>query len=219
MNPGDQVAGKRPSCRIRAIGLNIRIVKELEKGVFMSKGEFVNNLQEIRKRALSHIQKGFITPDYRSDREVILKILNEALANEIVCVLRYKWHFYEAQDIDAAAAKSFQQRAAEERGHADKISFRIFQLGGEPGFSLAGLAHRNQPRYGGRSALIEMVREDMTAERITIESYSEMIHYLGDGDIPTRRMLENILAVEEKHVADMDGFLKTMNANSVLGPL
>jgi bacterioferritin len=178
----------------------------------MAKGDFVNNLQEIRKRAREHIQKGAVTESYRANREVVVKILNEALATEIVCVLRYKRHFYMAQGIDAAnAAQEFLQHAAEEQGHADQIALRITQLGGEPNYSPVGLLDRSHSEYVEGNGLIEMIREDLVAERIAIDSYTEMIRYIEDDDVTTRRMLESILAVEEEHANDMVTLLENMN--------
>jgi bacterioferritin len=182
----------------------------------MSKGDFVNNLQEIRKKAREHIQRGAITSGYRANREVVIKILNEALATEIVCVLRYKRHFFMAQGIDAAnASQEFAQHAAEEQAHADKISVRITQLGGEPNYNPAGLLDRSHSEYVEGNGLSEMIQEDLVAERIAIDSYSEMIRYVGEDDVTTRIMLEGILASEEDHANDMASLLKKMNPGSI----
>jgi bacterioferritin len=183
----------------------------------MLKREFINNLNEIRKRALDHMQKGFIVADYHVDQDVIIKILNEALINEVVCVFRYKMHYYTALGIDAAAAKSFHQRAAEEQTYADKISFRIIQLGGKPNYSRAGLAHLDHSQYTPGDELMEMTREDATAEQITIDSFAEMIRFMGDDDIPSCRMMENILEAEKKHAQDKGDFLKTMSPDLLMG--
>jgi bacterioferritin len=178
----------------------------------MGKGDFVNNLQEIRKRAREHIQEGAVTEGYRANREVVIKILNEALATEIICVLRYKRHFYMAQGIDASnAAQEFLQHATEEQGHADEISLRITQLGGAPDYSPVRLVDRSHSEYVEGNGLIEMIREDLVAERIAIDSYTDMIRYVGDDDVTTRRMLENILGVEEEHANDMATLLEKMN--------
>ena len=178
----------------------------------MSKGDFVQHLQEIRKRAREHIQKGAVTEGYRANREVVLKILNEALASEIVCVLRYKRHFYMSQGIDSKnAAQEFQQHAAEEQGHADQISLRITQLGGAPNYNPAGLLDRSHSEYVEGDGLTDMIREDLVAERIAIDSYTEMIRYIGEDDVTTRRMLEGILAVEEEHATDLANLLENMN--------
>ncbi len=178
----------------------------------MPKGDFVQNVQEIRKRAREHIQKGSVTNGYRANREVVIKILNEALATELVCVLRYKRHFYMAQGIEAAnAASEFLQHATEEQGHADLISLRITQLGGEPNYNPAGLADRSHSEYVEGNGLVEMIQEDLVAERIAIESYSDMIRYVGEDDVTTRRMLESILASEEEHANDLATLLDKMN--------
>jgi bacterioferritin len=182
----------------------------------MSKGPFVTNLEETRKRAREHMQRGAVTEGYRANREVVIKILNEALATEIVCVLRYKRHFYMSQGIDAAnAAQEFLQHATEEQTHADQIALRITQLGGEPNYSPAGLAERSHSQYIEGNGLTEMIQEDLVAERIAIDSYSEMIRYVGEDDVTTRRMLESILAAEEEHASDMANLLDKMNP----GPL
>jgi len=178
----------------------------------MSKGDFVQHLQEIRKRAREHIQKGAVTEGYRANREVVLKILNEALASEIVCVLRYKRHYYMSQGIDSAnAAQEFLQHATEEQGHADQISLRITQLGGAPDYNPAGLLDRSHSEYVEGDGLTDMIREDLVAERIAIDSYTEMIRYVGEDDVTTRRMLEGILAVEEEHATDLANLLQNMN--------
>src|ERR1039457_440110 len=146
----------------------------------MAKGDFVSNLQEIRKKAREHIQEGAVTEGYRANRGVVIKILNEALATEIVCVLRYKRHFYMSQGIDSGnAAQEFQQHAVEEQAHADQISLRITQLGGEPNYNPSGLAERSHSEYVEGKGLTEMIQEDLIAERIAIDSYSEMIRYVG----------------------------------------
>jgi bacterioferritin len=178
----------------------------------MSKGEFVYDLQEIRKRAREHIQRGAVTSSYKANRVVVVKILNEALATEIVCVLRYKRHFFMAQGIDSSnASEEFAQHAKEEQGHADQIALRITQLGGEPNFSPVGLIDRSHSEYQEGNGLSEMIQEDLVAERIAIDSYTEMIRYVGEDDVTTRRMLEGILASEEEHADDMANLLKKMN--------
>ena len=178
----------------------------------MSKGDFVYDLQEIRKRAREHIQKGSVTSSYKANRGVVIKILNEALATELVCVLRYKRHFFMAQGIDATnATQEFAEHAKDEQGHADQIAMRITQLGGEPNFSPVGLVDRSHSEYQEGSGLSEMIQEDLVAERIAIDSYTEMILYVGEDDVTTRRMLEGILAAEEEHADDMANLLKKMN--------
>jgi len=169
-------------------------------------------LQEIRKRAREHIQRGAVTSSYKANRGVVVKILNEALATELVCVLRYKRHFFMAQGIDATnATQEFAEHAKDEQGHADQIAMRITQLGGEPNFSPVGLVDRSHSEYQEGSGLSEMIQEDLVAERIAIDSYTEMILYVGEDDVTTRRMLEDILASEEEHANDMANLLKKMN--------
>ena len=168
----------------------------------------ISDLQAIRERARKHIERGAVTEGYRADRKVVLKLLNEALATEIVCVLRYRRHYFMASGIQSEPiAQEFLQHANEEQQHADQIAARIIQLGGEPNFSPEGLSSRSHSEYVEGQNLIDMVREDLVAERIAIESYSEMIRYIGDNDPTTRRMLEEILAVEEEHADDMASIL------------
>jgi bacterioferritin len=141
----------------------------------------------------------------------VIRILNEALATEIVCVLRYKRHYHMASGINAqSVATEFLEHANEEQAHADQIASRIVQLGGEPNFSPEGLSKRSHPEYVEGENLLEMIREDLVAERIAIDSYSEMIRYVGDKDPTTRRMLEEILAVEEQHADDMKTLLEEL---------
>jgi bacterioferritin len=181
----------------------------------MAKGEFISDIKAIRKRARQHIKEGAVTEDYRANRKVIIKILNEALATEIVCVLRYKRHFYMAQGINATAvAAEFLQHSTEEQGHADQISVRITQLGGEPNYNPEGLLNRSHSEYVEGNGLVEMIEEDLVAERIAIDSYNEMIRYIGADDVTTRRMLEGILAMEEEHAEDLANMIQTMNVDS-----
>lgn len=176
------------------------------------KKTFLTDIQELRKRARKHIEQGAVTQGYRADRETVIKLLNEALATEIVCVLRYKRHFYMAQGIHAEpVAQEFLQHATDEQAHADQIALRITQLGGEPNFSPEGLTTRSHAEYVEGGSLVEMVQEDLIAERIAIDSYSEMISYLGDKDSTTRRMLEGILAMEEEHADDLASILATLD--------
>lgn len=177
----------------------------------MSKKAFLTDIVTLRERARKHIEQGAVTAGYRGDRETIVKLLNEALATEIVCVLRYKRHYYTATGINAqSVAAEFLQHANEEQLHADQIAQRIVQLGGKPDFSPEGLATRSHAEYHDGEDLLEMVREDLIAERIAIESYGEMINYLGNDDPTTRRMLESILAMEEEHADDLSGLLAEM---------
>ena len=176
------------------------------------KGEFLSDVQELRRRARQHIENGAVTPSYGADPDTVVKILNEALATEIVCVLRYKRHYFMAQGIHAqAVAEEFLEHANEEQGHADRIAERITQIGGAPNFSPEGLATRSHSEYVEGDTLVDMIREDLIAERIAIESYSEIIRFLGDRDITSRRMMEEILANEEEHADDLQKLLVTLD--------
>jgi bacterioferritin len=177
-----------------------------------SKGEFLADIQELRRRARQHIEDGAVTPGYTADRATVIRILNEALATEIVCVLRYKRHYFMAQGIHAqAVAQEFLEHANEEQGHADRIAERITQIGGEPDFSPDGLATRSHSEYVEGDTLVDMIREDLIAERVAIESYSEIVRFLADRDITTRRMMEEILANEEQHADDLQNLLVTLD--------
>ncbi|HEX8172814.1 MAG TPA: ferritin-like domain-containing protein [Thermoanaerobaculia bacterium] len=177
----------------------------------MTEKPFLTDVEELRRRARHHIESGAVTDGYRANRETVIKILNEALATEIVCVLRYKRHYFMAQGIHAEPiAQEFLQHANEEQGHADELAGRIVQLGGAPNFSPDGLLMRSHSEYVEGQTLVEMIKEDLIAERVAIDSYTEMIRYIGDDDITTRRMLEGILAVEEEHADDLSSFLADM---------
>lgn len=176
-------------------------------------GAFVSDIKKIRDRARRHIESGAVTEGYRADRPTVLKILNEALATEIVCVLRYKRHFFMASGINAqSVAAEFQQHATEEQQHADLIAGRIVQLGGEPNFSPEGLAMRAHAEYKPGTSLIDMIKEDLIAERIAIDSYRDIISYLGTDDPTTRRMMEDILSMEEEHADDLASLLDEFGA-------
>jgi len=178
----------------------------------MTEKPFLTDVQELRRRARQHIEEGAVTEGYRADRDTVINLLNEALATEIVCVLRYKRHYFMAQGIHAdPIAAEFLTHANEEQGHADQIAGRIVQLGGSPNFSPEGLLTRSHSEYVEGQTLIEMIREDLVAERVAIDSYNEMIRYVGDNDVTTRRMLESILAVEEEHADDLVSFLSDMD--------
>src|SRR6202166_2242154 len=173
---------------------------------------FVTDIQELRRRARAHMERGAVTSAYTADRETVIRILNEVLATEIVCVLRYKLHYYMATGIHAqAAAAEFLEHADEEQSHADLAAERITQLGGEPNFNPEGLAMRSHSEYAEGKTLLDMVREDLVAERIAVESYSEIIRYLGNDDPTTRRMLETIMAKEEEHADDMKKILENLS--------
>lgn len=179
----------------------------------MAKKNFLTDIKTLRSRARKHIEQGAVTEGYGADRSTVLKLLNEALATEIICVLRYKRHFFMASGINAqSVAQEFLQHANEEQGHADELAARIVQLGGAPNFSPEGLATRSHAEYVEGEDLIDMIKEDLVAERIAIDSYREMIGYLGTDDPTTRRMLEGILAMEEEHADDLAGLLEEMGA-------
>jgi len=168
----------------------------------------VKKLQAIRERARQHIMNGAVTEDYSLNKEQAVAILNEALATELVCVLRYKFHYYMATGIHSGAAKAeFLEHANEEQQHADQIAERIKQLGGKPEMNPAGLTARSHSEYKEGQSVVEMLKEDLIAERIAIESYRDMIQFFGDKDTTTKRMLEEILAVEEEHADDIADLL------------
>jgi bacterioferritin len=178
--------------------------------------DFLTDVMTLRERARQHIERGAVTSAYQADLPTVLKLLNEALATEVVCVLRYKRHYFMASGIDApSAAAEFLQHANDEQMHIDQIAARIVQLGGEPNFSPDGLATRSHSEYVEGTMLTEMIKEDLVAERIAIDSYSEMIRYIGDNDVTTRRMLEGILALEEEHADDLLTLLQNMKGNQV----
>ena len=169
----------------------------------------LTDIKTLRERARKHIEKGAVTSGYAADRENVIRLLNEALATELVCVLRYKRHHFMAAGIHAApVAAEFLEHATEEMSHADLIAKRIIELRGAPNFSPDGLAARSHAEYVEGDSLKSMIREDLIAERIAIESYREMIAYLGDQDPTTHRMLEAILASEEEHADDLSSLLE-----------
>lgn len=174
----------------------------------MAKKPFLTDIKTLRKRARQHIEKGAVTEGYSADRETVVKLLNGALATEIVCVLRYKRHYFMAAGIHAeSVAAEFLQHANDEQGHADQIAARIVQLGGEPNFNPEGLLTRSHAEYVEGENLLDMIKEDLVAERIAIDSYRDMINYFGTDDPTSRRLLEGILAVEEEHADDLVNLL------------
>jgi len=174
----------------------------------VAKKPFLTDIKTLRARARKHIEKGAVTEGYSADRATVVKLLNEALATEIVCVLRYKRHYFMASGINAeSVAAEFLQHANDEQGHADQISHRIVQLGGEPNLNPEGLLTRSHAEYVEGDTLNDMIKEDLVAERIAIDSYRDMINYLGNDDPTSRRMMENILAVEEEHADDLVNLL------------
>jgi bacterioferritin len=175
-------------------------------------GAFLSDIQTLRRRAREHIAQGAVTPGYHADRDVVLRLLNEALATEIICTLRYKRHYFMAKGIHAeGVAAEFLEHAREEQQHADQIAARIVQLGGAPDFSPGGLASRSHAEYVEGDTLEDMIREDLVAERIAIDSYREIIAYLADNDPTSRRLMEEILAKEEEHADDLANLLQDLS--------
>ena len=170
---------------------------------------FLTDVKTLRSRARSHIEAGAVTPGYGADVELVCKVLNDALATEIVCVLRYKRHYFMAQGLSSdSVKKEFLEHANEEQAHADRIAERIVQLGGEPDLNPAGLASKAHSEYVEGRSLVDMIREDLVAERVAIESYREMIAWLDGKDPTTHQMLKNILANEEEHAEDLNSLLQ-----------
>ena len=174
----------------------------------MADKPFLTDIKTLRERARQHIEKGAVTEGYSADRETVIKVLNEALATEIVCVLRYRRHYFMASGINAdSVAAEFLQHSNDEQGHADQIAQRIVQLGGEPNFNPEGLLTRSHAEYVEGDTLTDMIKEDLVAERIAIDSYRDIVQYLGNDDPTSRRMMETILAVEEEHADDLVNLL------------
>ncbi|MFR0674305.1 bacterioferritin [Enterobacterales bacterium AW_CKDN230030176-1A_HGKHYDSX7] len=174
----------------------------------MSNAE-LTDIQVLRDRARQHVENGAVTEGYSADREEILRLLNESLATELVCTLRYKRHYFMASGIKASiAAEEFLEHANQEAEHADRLAERIVQLGGEPDFNPDNLSRNSHAQYVAGTTLREMVLEDLVAERIAIDSYREIIKYIGDKDPTTRRIYEDILAQEEEHADDMSDILE-----------
>jgi bacterioferritin len=172
---------------------------------------FMSDVQTIRKRAREHLRQGAVTPSYSADRDTVIKLLNEALATELVCTLRYRYHYYKASGIHAQSVREeFLEHAQEEEAHAARIAERIVQLGGKPDFSPEGLATRSHAEYVEGNDLIDMIEEDLVAERIAIESYREMAQYFGKDDPTSRRLMEDILAKEEEHAEDLSTLLEEL---------
>jgi bacterioferritin len=177
-----------------------------------NRSSFISDIEEIRRRARQHIENGAVTDAYRGDRVTVVRVLNEALATELVCVLRYKRHYYTARGIHAqAVAEEFLEHAAEEQGHADKIAERITQLDGDPDLNPDTLSKRSHSEYVEGTSLVDMIREDLIAERIAIDSYNEIIRYLGDNDPTSRRVMEEILAKEEEHAEELKTLIQTVS--------
>jgi len=174
--------------------------------------QFVSDVKKIRERARKHMEAGAVTEGYKADRKRVIDVLNEVLATELVCVLRYKRHYFTATGINAESVKTeFLQHANDEQQHADWVAERITQIGGEPNFDPEGLETRSHSEYKPGESLTDMIKEDLVAERIAIESYSEIVRWLGNDDPTTRVLIEQILKVEEEHANDMLDLLAKMS--------
>jgi bacterioferritin len=170
--------------------------------------DFILDVKKIRERAHKRVEDGAVTDGNKANRKRVIAVLNDALATEIVCILRYKRHYYMARGMNAESVKAeFQQHALEEQQHADWLAERITQLDGEPNFNPEGLAQRSHAEYDESATLEAMVRADLIAERIAIETYSEIVRWLGNDDPTTRRIIEDILKMEEEHANDMSDLL------------
>lgn len=181
----------------------------MTEAVEVSTPQRLSDIESLRKNARRHIEEGAITTGYAADREKVIQLLNEALATELVCVLRYKRHYFMADGIHAEpVAAEFLEHAQEEMAHADRLAQRIVQLRGEPNFSPDGLTQRSHAEYVEGRTLKDMIKENLVAERIAIESYREMVAYIGKQDPTTRRILEEILASEEDHADDLVSLLE-----------
>jgi bacterioferritin len=169
---------------------------------------FLSDVKTLRDRARQHLEKGAVTEAYGGDVEKTIAILQDVLATELVCVLRYTQNYVTAQGLASQGAKAeFKQHAKEEHEHALTVAERITQLGGTPNFNPEGLATRSAAQYSEGPTLVEMIKENLIAERIAVEHYSELVRYFGDRDPTTRVMIESILAVEEEHADDMHDLL------------
>jgi len=175
----------------------------------------LTDVKTLRIRARQRIEDGAVTASYTAKVDTVIKLLNEALATELVCVLRYKRHYFMAQGIASESVKAeFLQHANEESAHADQIAERIVQLGGEPDFNPSVLSERSHSEYVEGDSLIDMIREDLVAERIAIQSYREIVEWLRGKDPTTRRIMEEILAKEEEHAEDLNSLLLGMRQAS-----
>jgi bacterioferritin len=173
-----------------------------------SENHVFTDTKELRHRARKNVEDGAITASYRGDREAVVGLLNQALATEIVCFLRYKRHYYMAKGVEAVSvASELLQHANEEQGHADRIAQRIVQLNGAPDFDPATLHARSHAEYTEGKSLVDMLRDNLIAERVAIQAYGELIRYLGDNDPTTRRLIEDILASEEEHAEELSDLL------------
>jgi bacterioferritin len=169
---------------------------------------FVTDVDEIRRSAREHMDQGAVTVGYRADRTAVIAVLNDVLATELVCVLRYKRHAYTATGIHSReVVAEFEEHAREEQEHADLVATRIVQLGGEPDFDPDTLQRRSHSTYAEGHDLVDMLREDLVAERVAVAIYQDIARWLGDDDPTTRRVVETLLAVEEEHAEDLQSLL------------
>ena len=165
---------------------------------------FKADIEEIRRRAMEKMSDGAVTAFYKADKTKVVEVLNEVLATETVCTLRYRSHYFMASGIHSSGVESeFLEHAKEEQLHADRVAKRITELGGTPNFNPDGLAKRSHAQYGSAETLQDMIKEDLIAERIAVSTYSEIVRWLGNDDPTTRRMMEELLAKEEEHADDM----------------
>jgi bacterioferritin len=173
----------------------------------------LTDVKTLRARARQGIEDGAVTAGYKAKVDTVIKLLNDALATEIVCVLRYKRHYFMATGINSLSVKDeFLQHATEEQTHADQLAERIVQLGGEPNLSPEGLLGRSHSEYVEGTSLVDMITEDLIAERVAIDSYREMVDYVGADDSTTRKILERILEQEEEHAEDLVSLLKGLGS-------
>ena len=175
----------------------------------------LSGIDELRSRARKGLEDGAVTPSYGADKETVLRLLNEALATEILCTLRYRYHYFVAAGLAAESIKDeFLKHAQEEQEHADQIAERIVQLGDDPNFNPLGLTERSHAEFGNGQSLADLIRDDLIAERVAIESYKEMIAYVGGDDPTTRRLFESILAIEEEHAEEFASMLSNVRLAS-----
>ncbi|HWO72123.1 MAG TPA: ferritin-like domain-containing protein [Dehalococcoidia bacterium] len=181
----------------------------------VAKQAFLSDIQELRRRAREDMTGGPVTQEYGRDVATAVEVLNKVLASEIVCVLRYKRHYYMAQGIHAEPiAEEFLQHAADEQMHVDRVAERITQLGGAPNFSPEGMLSRSASEYKEGTNLIDMIREDLVAERVVIMWYTEIIRWFGDEDPTSRRLMEELLAKEEEHADELRNLLVELDSSS-----
>ena len=169
----------------------------------------LTDVQTLRESARRHVEEGAVTEHYRADRAKVIELLNEALATEIICVLRYRQNYFTARGLKAkVAAAEFLEHANEELAHADSLAERIVQLGGDPDLNPQTLTARSHAEYRIGTTLADMIKENLIAERIAIDSYREMALFVGQDDPTTRGLLERILATQEEHADDLKQLLE-----------